>query len=186
MTELEAFSQMNCRSIEEVVNTNLRTVDKKFGEIATLFVENGYCLRRQLDEKMFEAAGYETFEDYIKDVYGRSRSWAKRMMQINEKFSIGGKHPRIDEKYIGYSVSQLQEMLYLTDEQMQDVSPEMTIKEIREVRKPEEKITPIQRGCITGANPNGTCNCCGNGGTVECCAQCTESCNVRCGWLEGL
>lgn len=184
MTELEVYSQLDCRSIEEVVNSNLQIVDKKFGEIATLFVENGYCLRRQLDEKMYEAAGYQTFEDYIKDVYGRSRSWAKRMMQINEKFSIGGNHPRIDEKYIGYSVSQLQEMLYLTDEQMEDVSPDMTVKEIREVRKPEEKITPIQRGCITGKNPNGTCACCGNEGTVDCCAQCPEDCNVRCGWLD--
>lgn len=46
------------------------------------------------------------------------------------------------------------------------------------------KVPPYQRGCITGKNPNGTCPCCGNGGTVECCAQCQESCNGRCGWLD--
>lgn len=51
-------------------------------------------------------------------------------------------------------------------------------------KEQEKKVLPYQRGCITGKNPNGTCSCCGNGGTVECCAQCEESCNVRCGWLD--
>lgn len=54
-------------------------------------------------------------------------------------------------------------------------------------RKEEEaarKVSPIERGCITGKNPNGTCSCCGNGGTVECCAQCKDDCNGRCGWLD--
>lgn len=161
ITSVGAFS-LERRDIEELVKRNLQTVDERFGEIATLFVENGYCIRRQLKEKMYVAAGFETFEEYVKETYGKSRSWAKRMMQINEKFSINGNHPRIDEKYIGYSVSQLQEMLYLTDEQMEDVSPDMTVKEIREVRKLEKKLTPIERGCITGFNPNGTCACCGN------------------------
>lgn len=49
-------------------------------------------------------------------------------------------------------------------------------------RQKEE--TPIQRGCITGKNPYGTCPCCGNGGTVQCCAQCEERCNGRCGWYD--
>lgn len=54
--------------------------------------------------------------------------------------------------------------------------------------KPEESIekqqSPTERGCITGKNPYGNCVCCGNNGTVSCCAQCKESCNSRCGWIE--
>lgn len=54
----------------------------------------------------------------------------------------------------------------------------------REEEEAARKVSPIERGCITGKNPNGTCSCCGNGGTVECCAQCKEDCNGRCGWLD--
>lgn len=42
---------------------------------------------------------------------------------------------------------------------------------------------PIEKGCITGKNPYGNCVCCGNGG-VQCCAQCDNDCNGRCGWLD--
>lgn len=37
--------------------------------------------------------------------------------------------------------------------------------------------------CTTGWSRYGTCNCCGNGG-VTCCAQCQDSCNSRCGWID--
>ena len=38
------------------------------------------------------------------------------------------------------------------------------------------------RHCITGKSKYGSCNCCGYGG-VRCCNECSEDCNVRCGWL---
>ena len=49
---------------------------------------------------------------------------------------------------------------------------------------PEKKVLPYERGCITGKSPNGTCVCCGCNETVECCADCKEDCNGRCGWIE--
>lgn len=39
------------------------------------------------------------------------------------------------------------------------------------------------RKCITGWSKYGVCSCCGNGG-VQCCNQCEESCNSRCGWIN--
>ena len=49
---------------------------------------------------------------------------------------------------------------------------------------PEKKVLPYERGCITGKSPNGTCVCCGCNETVECCADCKEDCNGKCGWIE--
>lgn len=140
MEETRIWETFNCKDIEEIIKGNLRTIDEKFAQITASFVTNGYYLRRQHDEKMYVAEGYDSFEEYVKAVYGKSRSWAKRMMQINEKFSVGGNDPRIDKRYVEYSVSQLQEMLYLEDEQMEEVTPGMTVKEIRELRAPEKKL----------------------------------------------
>lgn len=74
-------------------------------------------------------------------------------------------------------------MLYLDDKQIEEVTPGMTVKEIREVRKPEKK-SPIEKGCITGKSPYENCVCCGKN-DVECCAQCSvDDCNGRCGWID--
>ena len=56
---------------------------------------------------------------------------------MNDKFSQDGNSPYLKEEYRDFGKSQLQEMLYLTDEQMEQARPDMTAKEIREIRKPE-------------------------------------------------
>ncbi len=53
--------------------------------------------------------------------------------------------------------------------------------EERHEELPVERVFP--RTCITGRSPYGNCVCCGNNG-VSCCAECSEGCNGRCGWLD--
>lgn len=53
--------------------------------------------------------------------------------------------------------------------------------EFREVDSADD--APGTKKCITGWSKYGTCSCCGNGG-VQCCNQCEESCNSRCGWID--
>ncbi len=173
MSEMRIYESFDCQDIEEIIKGNIRTIDEKMGQIASLFITNGYYLRRQHNEKMYEEEGYEKFEDYVKQVYGKSRTWATRMMQINEKFSEGGNSPKLDEKYVGFDKSQLQEMLYLTEEQLESVSPDMTVKEIRKAREPEKlsaygtkkKEYPKDSLCATeGCEGGHNCSCC----TKEC------------------
>lgn len=47
--------------------------------------------------------------------------------------------------------------------------------------KSEDSETP--RKCITGWSKYDVCSCCGKDG-VQCCSQCEESCNSRCGWIK--
>lgn len=139
--ETKVWQTFDRGQIEQIIQGNIRSMDEKMGQLMDLFITSGYYLRRQYQEKQYLEAGYDRFEDYVKDRYGRSRSWATRMMQINEKYSIDGNDPRLDPKYKGYGISQLQEMLSLTDEQREQVSPDMTVKEIRALKdsEPEEE-----------------------------------------------
>lgn len=150
MSELKVYEALSCKDIEDIIKGNIKTINEKFGQITSLFIRNGYYLKRQYQEEMYVAAGYEKFEDYVKDVYGKSKSWATRMIQINEKFSEGGNSPNIDEKYSGYCSSQLQEMLYLNDKQLEEVKPEMTVKEIREIKKSKEEEHEEEKVSILG------------------------------------
>ena len=163
---------------------------EKMDNLKMSFIAAGYYLKYIRDHEQFREDGYESIWEFAEDNYGIKKSTASRWMSMNDKFSQGGNSPILAEEFRGFEKSQLQEMLYLNDKQIETVTPDMTVKEIREVRKPaeparecEERTSPIDRGCITGKNPNGNCVCCGNNG-VECCEQCDDDCNSRCGWTD--
>lgn len=289
---------MSYDSAKSIIRRDLESMSRKFITI-------GYYLKLIRDNEMYLQDGFRDIWEFAQDTYGISKSTCSRWMAMNDKFSQGGNSPYLKEEYRDFGKSQLQEMLYLTDEQMEQARPDMTAKEIREIRKPEEpkrelkkpdetekqylksaakrliicwhvwflqdymnrvmqvdrspkeikkkiegksrcyyfqtdkgtghinlfddsvqiwneigeclgdfdwfylasaiqtmwsetiiedsqkkqdphekeKIRPYDRGCITGKSPSGNCVCCGKGG-VECCAQCKEKCNGRCGWID--
>lgn len=147
------------------------------------FIAAGYYMKYIRDNELYREDGYESIWEFAEDNYGIRKSTASRWMAMNDKFSQGGNSPNLADEFKGFEKSQLQEMLYLDDKQIKTVMPDMTVKEIREVRKPEKK-SPIERGCITRKSPYGNCVCCGKN-DVECCAQCSaDDCNGRCGWID--
>lgn len=101
------------------------------------FVAVGYYLKYVRDHEMYLADGYASIWEFAEDLYGIQRSTCSRWMAINDRFSVQGNSPVLDERYRQYGKSQLQEMLYLDDKQIEEVKSEMTVKEIREIRKPE-------------------------------------------------
>ena len=101
------------------------------------FVAVGYYLKYVRDHEMYLADGYASIWEFAEDLYGIQRSTCSRWMAINDRFSVQGNSPVLDERYRQYGKSQLQEMLYLDDKQIEEVKPDMTVKDIREIRKPE-------------------------------------------------
>nr|WP_243016075.1 hypothetical protein [Clostridium sp. AM22-16AC] len=98
----------------------------------------GYYLKAVRDNELFSSAGYETIWDYAWGEYGFSKGTASRYMKRNDRFSIGGNSPIIADEFRAFNRSQLQEMLSLDAEQMSTVTPDMTVREIRELRRPKE------------------------------------------------
>ena len=283
-------------SAKNIIKNDLESMSKKFITI-------GYYLKYIRDNEMYTQDGFSSIWEFAQETYGISKSTCSRWMAMNDKFSRDGNSPYLREEFAHFGKSQLQEMLYLDDTQIEKATPEMTAKEIRQIKEPEEipgqmeiqdypevlpeekipyfafegepygwtwsevvkaylkngyekpesgtevkcmgkmylvlrrkektffydsqgntlfevankrldgeykywqkqtlrkqqqeaqeepvapaqqHISPIERGCITGLNPNGTCACCRNEGTVECCGACEDrnNCNVSCGWLE--
>lgn len=94
----------------------------------------GYYLKCIRDGKLYLEAGYESIWDYAEGKYGFSKSTASRYMNRNDKFSVDGNSPILAEKYREYSKAQLQEMLSLDDGQLEQVTPDMTVRQIREIK----------------------------------------------------
>lgn len=98
----------------------------------------GYYLKCVNKNELFKEAGYKDICEYAKDRFGFSASTTSRYMTRNDKFSVNGNSPILDEKYKDFNKSQLQEMLSLDAEQLEKVTPDMTVVQIREMKKPKE------------------------------------------------
>ena len=138
----------------------------------------GYFLRQVSENALFMEDGYKSIWDFAKGEYGLSASSASRFMAINARFSIdGGEH--MAEKYIGMGVSKLQEMLGLPDEELEKVTQETTVREIRAMKKKQEEPKSFF-GLPKTVYPEGSLlstKGCGDGKYT--CFSCARPCGIR-------
>lgn len=121
-------------SLEEAENN----IHACLRDAARNVIATGHYLKVIRDKELYREAGYENIWDYAADRFGFSKSTASRYMTRNDKFSVGGNSPVLAEEFREYSKAQLQEMLSLDAEQMSAVTPDMTVREIRELRRQKE------------------------------------------------
>lgn len=101
-------------------------------------VQLGYMLRIMLEEKKWESA-YTDFDSYLHEELNMDYSMANRFININKKYSWNGNSAEIDKKYEEYSQGTLIEMLNMSPEQMAKVTPDMTVKQVREIKKKDKE-----------------------------------------------
>lgn len=168
-------------------------------------VQLGFMLRRMVDGKLWESA-YDCFDEYLDNELHMDYSMANRFMNINKKYSISGSSMEISEKYESYSQGLLMEMLSMPPELEDRVTPDMTVKQVREIKKqakkekePEEvvidgeyrevrepekvatsqseKLSPY--GLTKTVYPEGSCLTTVGCGHKYDCFSCAKECNIR-------
>lgn len=122
-------------------------LDTEILSAAESFVKIGYLLKQARDTNILHNSGYANLYEFAKAEYGIDKGTVSRYIAINDRFSIGGNSPALEDKYSGRGVAKLQEMLTMSDEVI-DVIPESTTKaEIQDIKrdiKAEEEKTDIE------------------------------------------
>ena len=135
LSEKKWYHNLSLENVDAFILANMKSAVRSVIAI-------GYYLKCIRDDELYLEAGYTSVWDYASAKYGFSKSNAVRYMKRNDKFSVDGNSPILAEEYREYSKSQLQEMLSLDEEQLEQVTPDMTVKQIRELRKPAHKEIP--------------------------------------------
>ena len=134
--------------MEEVKKTGLTFIDTRrlanisYKDIKNGFVGFGYYLKIIRDEKLWQGQGYDSFNEFLGDEYGKDKSWASRCINLYDKFGIPvepGELPRLEDAYESYNVSQLIEMIPMQEELQEQVTPDMSVKAIRALKPRKEK-----------------------------------------------
>lgn len=128
----------------------------KISGTARNFVVIGFYLKEIRDNEYFKDNGYKSLYEYADKELQMSKSTVSRFMSINDRFSVDGNSKELKGNYADYTVSQLSEMLTLTDDQLQEVSVGTTVAEIRNIKR--QDFEPGCDGkCLVCTNDD--CNC---------------------------
>lgn len=99
------------------------------------FVKIGWYLKHIREKEMYREENYTNIYELAADKFNLSQPTATRFMNICEQFSIGHDSPELDEQYIDFSMSQLFEMLPMKPEEINKITPDMTVTQIRDFKK---------------------------------------------------
>lgn len=126
------YEHINFEDAKAFIKTNIVSA-------ARSFIAIGYYLKHIRDNELYQEDGHATIWDFAQAEYGISKSTASRYMTMNDRFSKGGNSPSLQKRYQDFDKSKLQEMLSLTDEQLEQVTPEMRVEDIRAMKPGREK-----------------------------------------------
>lgn len=107
--------------------------DESF-RIQKSFIKIGWYLKHIRDNELYKEEGYANICECAADQLGYSQSTVSRLINICEKFSKNHNSPEIDVKYQGFDKSQMIEMLSIEPELLERITPDMTVKQIRDMK----------------------------------------------------
>ena len=130
---------------------NVRSIRKLMVTAAGSFCAIGYYLKQIRDLGQHGEHGHKDVWEMARAEFGFSSSATSRLMTINDQFSEGGNSPDLDPRYRQFNKSQLQEMIGMTAEDRDKVTPDATVKEIRALAaRPKAAVTPEAEAPLPG------------------------------------
>lgn len=118
-------------SFIEQTRLDLQVIEKSFFKI-------GFRLNEAVDNNYVQALGYEDIYELAQDQFGFKKTTTKNLMEVNRTYSTGyyGRPSmEIDERYKGFSQTQLVEMLPLGPWSREKIPQTFTARDIRDYKK---------------------------------------------------
>ncbi len=127
----------------DIIRIELKNIKKSFVRI-------GWHLKQIKDNGWYQKEGYKNIYEFAKEKFNISQPAATRFINICTEFSENGSSPELDARYRGYSLSQLTEMLNVGADKRKEVTPDMTVREIREFKRKDRKLQKSGTGETSG------------------------------------
>ena len=109
--------------------------DREVYNQAEGFVRLGYLLRRAEDTEILAESGYKSVVEFARAEYGLTETYVSRYININKRYSEGGYSDRLMERFQGFGLAKLADMLTLPDEVVEALPVEATRAQIQEVKR---------------------------------------------------
>lgn len=117
--------------------------DRAIRDVKNGIVSAGYALKAIRSERLWAEQGFTSFDDFMEHCYQKDKSWASNCIRVYEQFGeLAGPEqmPRLQAKYQEYSAGGLIEMLSMPEELREQVTADMPVREIRELKREARKV----------------------------------------------
>lgn len=131
---------INELSFQELTTEIKRTMRRSAKDAVQL----GYMLKLVAEKKLWEGY-YSCLDDYLRQELRIDYSLATRFIKINQVYGDPVVGMEIKPEYENYTQGALIEMLNMPEEQREQVTPDMTVKQIRQIKQAEKEIATSQK-----------------------------------------
>lgn len=127
---------------KKVFDKHTMTIRKEMSNAEKSFLKIGhalYMISTLYNSKSFKTIGYKDIYDYAQKEFNIARGTCSDFMNIIEQFAKRDEHgnilPELDEKYKAFSSSKLSVMVSLSDDDLEKVTENMTVRAIKDLKK---------------------------------------------------
>lgn len=124
------------------------TINRSIKDIFNNYLSIGKNLKYIDDNKMYEIEDFKNITDYAKTKFDLSATTVRNVIAINSKFI--NEDGKLDEKYEGFSFSQLVEMVSIDDDKIKSYVPSLTVKNIREFKRMDKLMNNLDLNLNSG------------------------------------
>lgn len=134
------YGMLNLREERELARASVKYILTDMSDIRRSFIRLGFHLYEFERMHYYEDFGYTSIVEFAEKNLGLSKTQVSVYKNIYLQFGFYEEHSSVpkmwlDDKYKQYSYSQLREMLSMSEENRKQVNPDMSIEQIRELKK---------------------------------------------------
>ena len=128
------------KNVSELAVASFGYIKRDMINIRKGYISLGFHLDEMQRSGYHVELGYDDFYECVQKNFGLDKSAVSRCISVWKEFAAYDENSYsrkmwIDERYANYSYSQLAEMLPLKQEERRRVTPDMSVREIREFKK---------------------------------------------------
>lgn len=117
-------------------------IQKEVSSVAKSFCRIGFKLWEVKENKLYIGQGYKNISEYGEKMLGFQKSSTANYIAICERFSVHKDDKptaQLVPNFANFSYGQLSLMLAMPDEKLNDITPDTTCKEIRNIKKSADR-----------------------------------------------
>ena len=140
MSEIATVFNSNVEVVDGCLELTNKIKDALY-QVARNFVYIGFLLAECNDHQTYKKWGYDSIYEYAFDQFNFKKSSVNNFINVCKTFCNHSHYSSysmvMKDGYVNFNYSQLVEMLSMSEKQRSQVTPDMTVKQIREFKKVE-------------------------------------------------